>query len=179
MFKQIIDKCKKNKNVYVFKDMFKFTPTWQDFINHLNFAFKDKNFKGGNEGSKEIVNGVNFWQKLTLTVENPSIEYYKYLNEYINKFKEIHSNRYQNSFVVISFTDAEPTTSRHCDPVDVFYLQGVGSVVWSIYKNDIIEEHILNPGDVIFVPSGIDHEIMSLSPRAAISFMFESGEQNA
>lgn len=179
MSKKIIDECRNSKKVYVFKNMFEDTLSWQNFINHLNYAFNDKNFKGGNSGSREIVNGVNFWQKLTLTVENPSTEYYVCLNEYIDKFKEIHSNQYENCFTVISFTNAEPTTNKHSDPVDVFYLQGIGSVVWNIYSNDVIEEHTLSPGDVIFVPSGIDHEILSLSPRAAISFMFKSGEQDA
>jgi ribosomal protein L16 Arg81 hydroxylase len=36
--------------------------------------------------------------------------------------------------------------------------------------NDLEKEFVLEPGDVIFVPAGLMHEIVPLMPRAALSF---------
>lgn len=173
MSMQIVDRCKKEKNAHVFSGMFKNYPSWENFLDHLSYAFKDSSFTGGNYSAKEVINAVNFWQKLTMTVENPTTEHYVYLDEYIDLFKSIHPMEFQGCFSIISLTDSEPTTSQHSDPVDVFYLQGVGRVIWKINNEDNIEEYVLNPGDVIFVPATVVHEIVSLSPRAAISFKFK------
>lgn len=173
---QIIDQCKKEKTVYVFNSMFKEYPSWEDFLNHLNYAFKDNNFGSGNVAAKEVINGVNFWQKLTMTVDNPTSDHYLHLDEYISVLKSIHPMEFQGCFSIISLTDSEPTTGQHNDPVDVFYLQGVGKVIWKIRTEDKIDKYILNPGDVIFVPATVIHEIVSLSPRAALSFKFKENE---
>ena len=58
--------------------------------------------------------------------------------------------------------------------MDVIYAQFVGSVTWTIYDEDGSESHTLNPGDIIYVPKSVLHEVTSLTPRAAISFMFEA-----
>lgn len=173
MSSQIINECRESKRVHVFKNMFNGYPSWENFLDHLSYAFKDSNFTGGNYAAKEVINAVNFWQKLTMTVENPTIEHYAHLNDYINMFRSIHSTEYQGCFSIISFTDSEPTTSQHSDPVDVFYFQGVGKVIWKIKNGESIDDYVLNPGDVIFVPATIIHEIVSLSPRAALSFKFK------
>jgi mannose-6-phosphate isomerase-like protein (cupin superfamily) len=166
--------AKNNKDIFIFKSFFADVPKWDSFLNHLNYSIKIKDENIGNQGARETVGGVNFWSKLTLTVEKPNSEYFPQLADIENAICEMH-NGLSGKFTIISFTDAEPTTGLHNDPVDVFYVQCIGKVIWNIYIDDRHYEYELGEGDVIFVPSGINHEIKSLGPRAAISFMFDKG----
>lgn len=168
---EIIKDCRHNNTAYVFKNIFTNLPSWENFFNHISDGIQVKDHGGGNFGSKEVVGKVNFWSRLTMTLEDPSVKYYKNLEEYINKLKTFQDYNFQGSFCAISITVNEPTTGIHHDPVDVFYLQCIGDVKWKIYK-DQEQEYTLSPGDVIYVPSGVTHEVVSLSPRASISFMF-------
>jgi ribosomal protein L16 Arg81 hydroxylase len=47
-------------------------------------------------------------------------------------------------------------------------------VTWTIHDEDKNESFVLSPGDIIYVPKSIVHEVTSLTPRAAISFVFEA-----
>jgi mannose-6-phosphate isomerase-like protein (cupin superfamily) len=170
--RNIVIDAKKNNNVFVFKSLFLDVPRWESFLNHLNHSIKIKDENIGNKGAKQVIGGVNFWSNLTLTVEQPSSEYFLQLPNIENTISQMHDGL-SGRFTIISFTDAEPTTGLHNDPVDVFYVQCIGKVIWNIYIDDVHTEYELNEGDVIFVPSGINHEIKSLGPRAALSFMFD------
>jgi quercetin dioxygenase-like cupin family protein len=77
-------------------------------------------------------------------------------------------------FGALSLTDSEPTTGKHSDPVTVMYWNCIGSVEWNVFTENKNYSFVLQPGDVILVPANMLHEVKSLGPRAAISFMFES-----
>ena len=57
----------------------------------------------------------------------------------------------------------------HRDKSDVIFWQVIGKTFWSI-DDDKKYEYILNPGDCIYVPRGMFHDVKSLSPRVGISF---------
>jgi len=175
MSKQIIKECRDTDSVHVFRNLFTDLPAWEDFFRHISDGLEIKDYAGGNSGSKEVVGKVNFWSRLTMTLEQPTSEYYKNIDIYKQQLEEFQDYRFTGSFCAVSITTNEPTTGKHNDPVDVFYLQCIGNVKWNIYK-DSVEEYILEPGDVIYVPAGVMHEVFSLSPRASISFMFSKGE---
>ena len=77
-------------------------------------------------------------------------------------------------FGALSLTDSEPTTGKHSDPVTVIYWNCIGSVEWTVFSESRDYSFVLEPGDVILVPANMLHEVKSLGPRAAISFMFEA-----
>lgn len=168
----IIKNNRENKTAHVFRNMFTNLPAWDNFFNHISDGIEAKEYSGGNMGSKEVVGKVNFWSRLTMTLDQPEEKYYPYLNSYIDNLRQFQDYVFTGSFCAVSITNKEPTTGKHNDPVDVFYLQCIGSVVWKIFSDSECE-YVLNPGDVIYVPSGVDHEVRSLTPRASISFMFE------
>ncbi len=145
---------------------------WIDFIQMINYAYSRKNPTGSNYGSKEIIGSINFWHRLTMTIDLFSDELIAKIQPIIEILSKIHPGYFNGLFSAISFTDKEPTTSKHTDPVDVFYFQCLGRVEWDVSKDGSIITYKLLPGDVIFVPANVAHEVRSLSPRAAISFMF-------
>ena len=61
-------------------------------------------------------------------------------------------------------TKAE-TFGRHKDTMDVYYWQCQGVTQWIVEDKNVI----LNPGDLIYIPSGMYHSVTPLSPRLGIS----------
>ena len=171
--KELVLKAIEERKAIHFTNVFNNEYTWNNFINFINYAIKQDNPNALNTNSKETIGYVNFWQKLTLTLDNLTNEYFPELEEKNNFLQLFIDKKSQGKFGAVSFTDSEPTTGKHSDPVTVMYWNCIGSVEWNIYPESGQQTFILNPGDIILVPSEIMHEVKSLGPRAAISFMFE------
>ena len=54
---------------------------------------------------------------------------------------------------------------KHTDTMDVWFWQAKGITKWQIMN----KEYVLSPGDLIYIPKGVEHCVISLSPRAGIS----------
>jgi len=153
--------------------------SWNNFINAISDAYDINDPNNKIEGSKEVFGKINFWQKLTMTLDNIDEKNFPGIQDKVNKLTQLHNNlkaetKCTGYFGAVSLTNKEPTTGKHSDPIDVIYCQFVGSVTWTISDEDRSESFVLNPGDIIYVPRSVMHEVTSLTPRAAISFMFEA-----
>ena len=60
-------------------------------------------------------------------------------------------------------TKAE-TFGKHKDTMDVYYWQCQGVTHWIVEDKNVI----LNPGDLIYIPTGMYHSVTPLSPRLGI-----------
>lgn len=171
--KELVSEAIQNRVAVKFSNVFSNDYSWTNFIEFINYAIKQRNPAASKTDYKETIGYVNFWHRLTMTLDNTSDEYFPNLenkNEFLQSFID---KEYVGRFGAVSFTDSEPTTGRHSDPVTVMYWNCFGSVRWDVYADSGQQTFILNPGDVILVPHDIFHEVTSLGPRAAISFMFE------
>ena len=167
------------QGVLVVENFFSKDYSWDNFINSISDAYDLNDPNNKIEPSKEVVGKVNFFQKLTMTLDNVNEQNFPGLNDKINKLTQLHetikpSTKCVGYFGAVSLTDKEPTTGKHSDPIDVIYSQFIGSVTWTIYDEDGSESFFINPGDIIYVPKNVMHEVKSLCPRAALSFMFEA-----
>lgn len=61
---------------------------------------------------------------------------------------------------------------RHSDPVDGVFIQCTGSTIWRAFYKDSTEKFAVMPGDMLYIPKGVEHSVESLEPRAAISISF-------
>lgn len=68
-----------------------------------------------------------------------------------------------------NITTRAKTFGRHNDVMDVYFWQCQGVTKW-IFDND---EIILNPGDLIYIPKGVFHNVVPLSPRLGVSMSNE------
>lgn len=171
--KEQIDLALKNKEAVKFENVFDNDFTWENFIDFINFAIKQDNPNASSTEVKTTIGYVNFWHRLTMTLDGLLDSYFPNLelrNSFLSSFID---SRPAGKFGVVSFTDSEPTTGKHSDPVNVMYWGCLGNVEWSVYPESGTQTFIISPGDVIFVPAELMHEVKSLEPRAAISFMFE------
>lgn len=171
--KESIEECLNKKIAIKFDNVFDNSYSWDNFINFLSFAIKQNNPNAISTNIKKTIGFVNFWQPLTMTLDKLNETYFPGLEEK-NKFLESFIDKKSlGNFGAMSFTNSEPTTGKHFDQVTVMYWNCLGSVQWNIFLDSEEQSFILNPGDVILVPAYITHEVISLEPRAAISFMFE------
>lgn len=156
--------------------------SWNNFINSINDAYDLNGPNNKIESYKQVIGKINFWHKLTMTLDNINEQNFPGIEDKVKKLTDLHSmlknlsSTCSGYFGAISLTDKEPTTGKHSDPVEVIYCQFIGSVVWSVYTDEGKKDFTLNPGDVIYVPKSMEHEVSSLTPRAALSFMFKINE---
>lgn len=167
------------QGVLVVNNFFNEDYSWNNFINTISDAYDLNNPNNAVHPSKEVIGKINFFQKLTMTLDNIDETNFPGIEDKIVKLEQLHetikpSTKCVGRFGAVSLTTKEPTTGKHNDPIDVIYAQFVGSVTWTIYNNAESESFTLNPGDIIYVPKDVMHEVTSLTPRAALSFMFEA-----
>ena len=148
------------QGVLVVNNFFNADYSWNNFINSISDAYDLSNPDNAVHPNKEVIGKVNFFQKLTMTLDNINETNFPGLQEKINKLTELHetvkpSTKCVGYFGAVSLTTKEPTTGKH-------------------YDNAESESFTLNPGDIIYVPKDVMHEVTSLTPRAALSFMFEA-----
>ena len=68
----------------------------------------------------------------------------------------------------------------HCDQTENFLFHTEGKVKWTIYENSapnrepgkVIDEFVLEPGDLLYIPQYKYHKAESLTPRISISIHF-------
>jgi mannose-6-phosphate isomerase-like protein (cupin superfamily) len=60
----------------------------------------------------------------------------------------------------------------HSDPVDGFYIQCEGQTTWRAFYQDRTESYLVNPGDLLYIPKGVNHSVESMNVRAAVSVSF-------
>jgi len=121
------------------------TPTWDEVIENLNLSiFYNKLIKSNNTG---------------FFVSHDAYMIPK-VKELMNVFKLTSAHLY------INFIFNGETFGKHVDTMDVKFWQIIGKTKWIIDN----KEYILERGDLISVPKGIYHEVISMEPRAGISF---------
>lgn len=185
----IID-AKINNKVYVSKNAFKNTLDWQDFYKIFLMAYMKKRVDFVSFASMNIDRCDDLNEKFNPIVKQLSkIHPGKYISvlsiihmlsknntiihdEYYNKFYKNFIKVNPNKKAEIENIDDAFTPTIHKDEVDGFFIQCEGQTKWSIYYEDLPEVHLLDKGDLIFIPHGISHSVFSMSPRAALSISF-------
>ena len=113
----------------------------------------------------------------------PSIEKYKERTEYLAKALDIDEfrddklkqNFYIDYCIYMSFTPKAKSHGVHRDTADVFHWQQRGQTTFTVW-DDKEYTYVLNPGDCIFIPAGMYHDTLPLTPRAGISYAFFPGD---
>ena len=84
----------------------------------------------------------------------------------IDKVKDVLKDLECNTaHLYFNVTTKAETFGRHKDTMDVYYWQCQGVTQWIVEDKNVI----LNPGDLIYIPSGMYHSVTPLSPRLGIS----------
>lgn len=123
-------------------------------------------------GPDNTVNGENFIPKS---------------KEFTDIFKNVIDDDRWSIKALINLVGNESKYSPHKDVIDVLSWQCLGSVTYRIYEgkdsdefevplditNRSYKDYVLSPGDVIFLPKGVIHEVISKFPRATLIMNFD------
>lgn len=162
---------------------------WDQFIQFLDFSYKQADPIQTEEQKNAFMSGgrvrkgsIQIWGYMTMLPEHPASkpDIFPEVKQMIDKVEEDYGKKIRSSFALLNFSNAENITGRHDDKTHNMYFQCIGSVTWKIYDNLTAEsgytEYNLYPGDAIWVPSGISHEVEAHCPRTAITLAFDPHE---
>ena len=127
---------------------------WDDVILQMSEEFKKKTHK-------MVVKDLN-------TPPTIVLHGYTYPNTIGEAFKEVNTETGVNNLhVYTSFGENSSTFGRHKDSMDVLIVQSIGSICYCFDDGKIYK---LDPGDSIYVPKGVYHNPLVLTPRVTLSF---------
>lgn len=157
-----IKQSRAERKPFVARNMFYPLPNWDYFINYIDYAVKSKNMH-------RTVGNYYF----VLEVFDKDIDFtnhaYKNIYEILN---EAHPIGIQTRPVfLVSLLGEVPNLGLHADPCDQMHISCINSNRWSIkLDNGEIVQYTLGPGDLMFIPTGLEHMVESDMPRAGITF---------
>lgn len=184
--KEILD-AKQSNEIVLFRNILPVVPSWDEFISNLNYKFNTKKtidiYDERFAGDVLIYNRLDPISFTKPTIRNPYLLNIidKTLDVY-NLLTKISNNNISYIKSIINFVGNESKYYIHSDNHDVISWHCIGQVEWRIYKtleqehppstetSEPYESYILNPGDVLFVPGGIVHQVVVTEPRASILF---------
>jgi hypothetical protein len=185
-FKKDILDAKQSKDIVLFKNLYPVVPIWDEFILNLNHEFNSQ--KTIDIDDQRFHNNVLIYNKLD-PISFKKIDLTKNSSSNIFK-KSYHVFNIMDNFInniscvksIINFVGNESKYYIHADHHDVISWHCIGQVEWRIYKtleqehppptetSEPYESYILSPGDVLFVPGGIVHQVVVTEPRASVLF---------
>lgn len=186
--KQRILEAIDQQRVLFVKSAFASTPGWIDFLHIYEKALgingiRFQSFASGTIDNSEgytrsfdslinMVSGLHDGKKIA------ALSIFHMLNATDNTVPE-DAQEFSRLFFNSNPTEIPPefdfkllVPSRHSDPVDGFYVQCNGTTIWRAFYEDRTDEFIVEPGDMLFIPKGVDHSVESTSVRNAISISF-------
>lgn len=177
--KEMIDLVFKHKElgeIVVLRDFNNNVPSWQEFIDYLNMASHQKtvsrqlndyevNRNSVLFGSMKIMQNFYFFitRQSNLWPDAPDLGISRLIEEEGSK---AFGGKFGFSHVYVTLSDKIDSVSQHGDPGDVFYWQCIGTTEWE--SND--KKYTVNPGDMVYIPTGVLHGVNFSGPRAAIGF---------
>ena len=171
-WKNILNKAREDKEIVYLPNYFISNFTWGDIIKEAEYASKQKDFLVPRHTDMR-----GYFQYIMAVPSN-----YQYVDDIMYEFaKNIapQEDIWPSYIQVFSNLISENyITTKHRDNWDGLFIQVLGQVKWEVYENkqslEPKQSILVNPGDLILVPSGVLHRVTALTPRASINMAFPS-----
>ncbi len=161
VLKGLMKESRINRKPFVIRDFYKPMFGWDFGIDLLNKCMLNS------EPNISMIKTGDYYFIL-----QPSEKYNDVYSDYYDLINTAHPDGVISiPVILVSIFNNIPNLTEHADPLDQMHLAIVGSSNWKITLDDgEIERFTLNPGDFIFMPIGIKHEVNSETPRMGITF---------
>jgi ribosomal protein L16 Arg81 hydroxylase len=156
--------ARKKQNHFLFKKVLTDVPTWDDILLNVEKSYEENLL-------------IKYLPNFTIITHNGE-KYIKSVFDLLQEIKKIDNSVNASAHVYISLTKFGKSFGKHKDNSDVFFWQIIGNTIWKIETEDGIEEYVMEVGDIIYVPRGIFHEVIPLSPRVGISLGLDYGSKH-
>ena len=153
--------ARKNKQYFFFGSIPLATPGWDDVFGNLEKSIEEQSL-------------VKIGPYFSLVTHNGD-KHIKRAGEFLNEIRKLDTSLSGSAHVYIGLTKFSESFGKHKDNCDTFFWQAIGSTSWKVFAQTGVKEHVLNAGDMIYVPRYMEHEVASLSPRVGISFGLDYG----
>ena len=170
-----------NNASFVFKNVVNENPSWQDFIDHVNKEIHtpmdklypvqpDKPFE------ERIINGVTLKSLFYIDARTRDMNIFLNYNDLLKLFSSATGKNIYPASVFINFISNEYNVPKHHDKRETLFWQCIGKTVWRVYppSSEFPVSYTLEPGDIIYIPKGVEHEVIIEEPRASIAFGYEN-----
>jgi len=160
---------------------------WSEYINFFHHQYQQRDPIDWETHKEEFMKGgrvrrgfVQIWGYATMFIENPNKNFFPKLPNIWDKAEESFGRTIRNGFAIINLSSSENITNKHNDVTHNLYVQTIGSVVWKVYdyfnNDETYSEYHLEPGDAVWVPANVMHEVIAEVPRSAITVQFAAEE---
>jgi hypothetical protein len=164
-----IQEAIKNKKAIFFKKVLKpdQIPGWQELIDELNRSSKTPS-KPGREYIPKKAGRVDIYGDFKYISVLPDSH-----NDKISKMGEfaliLNPTEVFAYSTIFALTEDDSNTGPHYDQWHVFNFQCIGTSKWFAHYEGIgSDEFIAEPGDLVFIPDGVLHEVHTVTPRVCI-----------
>lgn len=101
--------------------------------------------------------------------------YVDYMDE-VNELKAAMAQKHPEDpgvdcHIYISLLRQATGLGKHKDDQSVYSFQAQGETIWKVFPDPLSAKSIdyhLTPGDAVYVPKGMAHQVVSLCPRAGL-----------
>lgn len=168
--------AKKNIDLLYIPGLIPSTTGWDEFISHCDYTVKHPEVTL--PSPVKVIGALQVWDSLFLAGYNvDSGDCFSQLKDIFAKTTELFGREPNSGCTLINFVGQQKTIPVHTDTRDSFLWQAIGSVEWriceTVQEDSPYQTLTVNPGDVLFVPSGIIHTVFCENPRAAISIFYD------
>lgn len=180
----MIEQARQENRIHIFKNPFPELPSWETILDVIaNYVerdleeFPDKSYLDRDNLECEYLSHklrCRFWSRLALQLNDFSDPYMSIIPELkpVTEWalSQYSKDVYTNNFGLISLMKNKGAVGKHHhDIVDQFQWVIQGEMIWRTGENLENEYHVF-PGDFIFVPKFLPHEIETFkAPRACIN----------
>lgn len=97
---------------------------------------------------------------------------YEEIKPTINYLGDLFSyEKKENDGIDLFFSFVSQVGVSHWDDEDVFIIGLEGEVIYKIFGSEI-KNYVVKKGDMLFIPRGLKHKVIALSPRMTVSVGF-------
>ena len=154
----LLTKARETKTKLHMQNIFPNTVTWDESFEYMTEVV--------NEDSPVRVG--KYFTIITHTARH-HIDKVKLICGQIQKLENRNANAdFADAHMYMGLTAKSESIGKHHDDCEVIFWQCIGRTEWDVDNTT----YILEPGDCLYIPKGMMHEVKSLSPRMGISFGF-------
>lgn len=97
------------------------------------------------------------------------------INDVMKDVKAAYPGFLHTANIYTALTSKTIGFGKHVDHMEIFFWQVIGKTKWSVFvTHDNPKVFVLEPGDILYVPSSMPHEVVSLTPRVGVSISVEN-----
>jgi mannose-6-phosphate isomerase-like protein (cupin superfamily) len=177
-----IEKARETNRAVVFKNLAPEVPTWDRIVSYVDKEMHTPPSVVPMEPLNErVINGVILHHLFYMMVRHPYPEDFPEVLQVQNAVEAAIGIRPNIVNSIVNYISGEEPIPVHSDDRETFYWQCQGNAEWQIYDDwrdrEPVDGHLLEPGDVIYLPRKVNHSVRMPTPRMAV--VFEIGQDNS